>query len=138
MTCPSIRPETAEYRDLLRTLSTRSDAAHMVSVAEFEMAERLARETGRELYRIDLSTIISKYIGQTEKNFDGLDQEVPVGVVLIVETRETVTSSVDVLPVLHKLSERTDLIIFVIDEPKRLPDRLPTLLKAHIQSAGGG
>ncbi|EHK64595.1 ATP-binding protein [Achromobacter arsenitoxydans] len=31
-------------------------------------AEALARETGLDLYRIDLSAVISKYIGETEKN----------------------------------------------------------------------
>jgi len=31
-------------------------------------AERMAKEIGAELYRIDLSMVISKYIGETEKN----------------------------------------------------------------------
>ncbi|WGJ89707.1 ATP-binding protein [Achromobacter mucicolens] len=31
-------------------------------------AEALARETGLDLYRIDLSAVVSKYIGETEKN----------------------------------------------------------------------
>ncbi|MNQ63206.1 ATP-dependent zinc metalloprotease FtsH 3 [compost metagenome] len=31
-------------------------------------AEVLARETGLDLYRIDLSAVVSKYIGETEKN----------------------------------------------------------------------
>ena len=33
-------------------------------------AEVLAAETGRDLYRIDLAGIVSKYIGETEKNLD--------------------------------------------------------------------
>ena len=33
-------------------------------------AEFLAAETGRDLYRIDLAGVISKYIGETEKNLD--------------------------------------------------------------------
>ena len=33
-------------------------------------AEVLARELGRDLYRVDLSKVISKYIGETEKNLD--------------------------------------------------------------------
>ncbi|MBW2482999.1 MAG: ATP-binding protein [Deltaproteobacteria bacterium] len=33
-------------------------------------AEALAAETGRNLYRIDLAGVISKYIGETEKNLD--------------------------------------------------------------------
>jgi SpoVK/Ycf46/Vps4 family AAA+-type ATPase len=31
-------------------------------------AQMLAKELGRDLYRVDLSKIISKYIGETEKN----------------------------------------------------------------------
>jgi SpoVK/Ycf46/Vps4 family AAA+-type ATPase len=31
-------------------------------------AQMLARELGRDLYRVDLSKIVSKYIGETEKN----------------------------------------------------------------------
>ena len=33
-------------------------------------AQVLARELGLELYRIDLATVVSKYIGETEKNLD--------------------------------------------------------------------
>ncbi len=39
-------------------------------------AEALARETGLELYRIDLSRIVSKYIAETEKNLDRLFESV--------------------------------------------------------------
>lgn len=31
-------------------------------------AERMAKEIGADLYRIDLSMVVSKYIGETEKN----------------------------------------------------------------------
>ena len=33
-------------------------------------AEVLAAETGLDLYRIDLASVVSKYIGETEKNLD--------------------------------------------------------------------
>ena len=35
-------------------------------------ATLLARATGREVYRVDLSTVVSKYIGETEKNLAAL------------------------------------------------------------------
>jgi len=41
-----------------------------------EAAEALARETGLELYRIDLSQIVSEYIAETEKNLDRLFQSI--------------------------------------------------------------
>jgi SpoVK/Ycf46/Vps4 family AAA+-type ATPase len=31
-------------------------------------AEVIAHELGMELYKIDISTVVSKYIGETEKN----------------------------------------------------------------------
>jgi SpoVK/Ycf46/Vps4 family AAA+-type ATPase len=38
-------------------------------------AEIIAGELGLDLYRIDLSTIVSKYIGETEKNIERIFQE---------------------------------------------------------------
>ncbi len=35
-------------------------------------ASLLGRVSGREVYRVDLSTVVSKYIGETEKNLAGL------------------------------------------------------------------
>ena len=45
-------------------------------------AQTLARDMGRDLYRVDLSSIVSKYIGETEKNigrvFDAAEAADPV------------------------------------------------------------
>ncbi len=38
-------------------------------------AEIIAHELGLELYKIDLSSVVSKYIGETEKNLDRIFQE---------------------------------------------------------------
>src|SRR5205823_3574031 len=38
-------------------------------------AARLAEETQKEIYRIDMSTIVSKFIGETEKTIDKLFAE---------------------------------------------------------------
>ena len=37
-----------------------------------QAAEVLAKETGKELHRVDLSQVVSKYIGETEKNLQKL------------------------------------------------------------------
>ena len=34
----------------------------------FAVAQNLAHELGSDLYRVDLRAIVSKYIGETEKN----------------------------------------------------------------------
>jgi ATP-dependent Zn protease len=38
------------------------------SKQQMAVAQMLAKELGRDVYRVDLSTIVSKYIGETEKN----------------------------------------------------------------------
>lgn len=47
----------------LATLFTGASGAGKTMAAEV-----LARETGMDLYRIDLSAVVSKYLGETEKN----------------------------------------------------------------------
>ncbi len=42
-------------------------------------AEIVARELGLDLYKIDLSTIVSKYIGETEKNLERIFSEAQSG-----------------------------------------------------------
>ena len=41
-------------------------------VGKTASAEFIAAETGRSLYRVDLSSVVSKYIGETEKNLKKL------------------------------------------------------------------
>ena len=38
-------------------------------------AEVIAHELGLDLYKIDLSTVVSKYIGETEKNLERIFSE---------------------------------------------------------------
>jgi SpoVK/Ycf46/Vps4 family AAA+-type ATPase len=49
-------------------------------------AQALAKELGRDLYRVDLSAVVSKFIGDTEKNlrriFDGAEES---GAVLFLD-----------------------------------------------------
>ena len=42
------------------------------TAGKMNAAARLANETGKDLYRIDLSYLVSKYIGETEKNLSRL------------------------------------------------------------------
>ena len=42
-------------------------------------AEVIANELGRELYRVDLSTVVDKYIGETEKNLSRIFAEAEKG-----------------------------------------------------------
>ena len=49
-------------------------------------AEAVAHEMGRDLVRIDLATVVSKYIGETEKNLDRLVAAVdPQGSILLFD-----------------------------------------------------
>jgi SpoVK/Ycf46/Vps4 family AAA+-type ATPase len=47
-------------------------------------AEVLARELRLELYRVDLSAVVSKYIGETEKNLKGVFDAAEEGGVLLL------------------------------------------------------
>jgi SpoVK/Ycf46/Vps4 family AAA+-type ATPase len=52
-------------------------------------AEAVARDLGRDLYRVDLNRIISKYIGETEKNLDRLfNAAKSAGVILFFDEAE--------------------------------------------------
>ncbi len=49
-------------------------------------AEALARELGQDLYRIDLSAVVSKYVGETEKNLaEAFDEAERGGAVLFFD-----------------------------------------------------
>ena len=52
-------------------------------------AERLAAELGRDLHRVDLSSVVGKYIGETEKNLRTvLAAAEEAGAVLLLEEGE--------------------------------------------------
>ncbi len=48
--------------------------AHLV-LAKHLTASLLGKSTGREVFRVDLSSVVSKYIGETEKNLASLFQK---------------------------------------------------------------
>ena len=65
----------AESR-LLALWDTGSQSRPRALAQAAEAAEALARETGLELHRIDLSKIVSRYIAETEKNLNRLFESV--------------------------------------------------------------
>lgn len=68
----------AEIKTWLQQPSLKSKDAKGLSIlfegaqdsGALNAAEMLAKETGKPLHRIDLSTVVSKYIGETEKNIE--------------------------------------------------------------------
>lgn len=61
-----------------RALNTRGLAALFAGVSgtgKTMSADVIGHELGLELYRIDLSTVVSKYIGETEKNLSSIFDE---------------------------------------------------------------
>lgn len=59
-----------------REIATPYATLMILDVASFNQrqtaARDLAKKLGKTLYRIDLASVISKYIGETEKNLDAL------------------------------------------------------------------
>jgi SpoVK/Ycf46/Vps4 family AAA+-type ATPase len=87
MTSPRLRHELQEIIQRLRevpelieewaSLETASPGTLVLfdgpnGTGKTKAAEMLAKETGRELSRVDLDSVVSKYIGETEKNLRGL------------------------------------------------------------------
>ena len=66
----AIRARRSATTAVLSGLDTESAA---------EAAAALANELGRELYRVDLSRVVSKYIGETEKNLARLFDDAEAG-----------------------------------------------------------
>jgi SpoVK/Ycf46/Vps4 family AAA+-type ATPase len=64
--------ETLEQR--IAALEGKCSPRHILYVgprrARAAAAAALARTEGRDLYRVDLAALVSKYIGETEKNLD--------------------------------------------------------------------
>lgn len=66
-----------EMTDYLRKdrLVSRTSLIVMMGSSSYQMktaAAELAKKLGKRLYRIDLSSVSSKYIGETEKNIDAI------------------------------------------------------------------
>jgi SpoVK/Ycf46/Vps4 family AAA+-type ATPase len=110
-------------------------------------AKVLAHDLGVELYRIDLSAVVSKYIGETEKNLRRIfDQAETAGAVLIFDEadalfgkRSEVADShdryadIEVAYVLERLESYRGLTILRVsaraDVPRPLRKRLDLTIK---------
>lgn len=67
------KPQEAAMRQIISSSGQAQPVNVVFSGNEPEMrsaAEQLAKETGRKLYRVDLNEVVSKYIGETEKNLN--------------------------------------------------------------------
>jgi SpoVK/Ycf46/Vps4 family AAA+-type ATPase len=73
---PVVRRQLTGVVSAVKTIAPSSGATTVLltgaSADSTAAAQAVAHETGRDLYRIDLSGVISKYIGETEKNLDRL------------------------------------------------------------------
>src|SRR5438552_308575 len=63
----------SQGRDNVKKRAARRKKAERLALAKNRMsalvaARTLARDLGKDLYRVDLSGVVSKYIGETEKN----------------------------------------------------------------------
>lgn len=67
-----IRNEIVERARAERTAATIILFSGAGKTGKRETAETVAKDLGRELYVVNLSKVVSKYIGETEKNLDRL------------------------------------------------------------------
>lgn len=106
----------------------------------------IARELGKELYRIDLSKIVSKYIGETEQHLAILFEEAKAGDVALLfdeadslfAKRTEVKSSVDRYAnletnfLLQKIEEFEGLILLTTNFPESIDEAFMRRLKFKI------
>jgi SpoVK/Ycf46/Vps4 family AAA+-type ATPase len=71
---PVVREQLASVADAVKAVAaTKVPTTLLLTGASADAAaaaHAVAHDTGRDLYRIDLSAVVSKYIGETEKNLD--------------------------------------------------------------------
>ena len=75
----------AQLRRVTRTKAARKDVLLFAGQSSTIAAQALAKELGLDLFRVDLSRVISKYIGDTEKNLDRLFDAADKGGVLLID-----------------------------------------------------
>ena len=102
--------------------------------AKARAVEVLATEMHRALYRVDLSKVISKFIGETEKNLDGVFLSVTAAQVILYfdeadalfGNRTDATSSrdryanADLSNLLHRLEQFGGLAILATNQPLKI------------------
>jgi SpoVK/Ycf46/Vps4 family AAA+-type ATPase len=134
------RVASAPARTGVTALFVGSDAATAASAAE-----ALANELGRDLYRVDLSRVVSKYIGETEKNLNRVfDAAEKAGWVLFFDEadallgqRTSVTDShdryanLDISFLLDRLENFEGLAILATNRRTSLDDAIARRIK-HI------
>jgi len=73
---PKLRQQLEGVVDTIREIDPFGGAMKILLSGSSEdaaaTAQAVAHDAGRELYRIDLSAVVSKYIGETEKKLDAI------------------------------------------------------------------
>jgi len=96
----------------------------------------LAREVGAELYAIDLAAVVSKYIGETEKNLDRLfDEAAAASAALFFDEADALFgkrsavadahdryANIEVAFLLQRLEQFDGLVVLATNLPKNLDD----------------
>ncbi len=113
-------------------------------VVESSVAQGVADDLGRELYRIDLSQIVSKYIGETEKNLGRLlDASEARGAVLFFDEADALfgrrggrgDEAIDVEWLLLRVAAIDGVALFASRRPRKLDRDLQRRALAIVESA---
>jgi SpoVK/Ycf46/Vps4 family AAA+-type ATPase len=142
-------------RELDRLVSTLKDepgeAATLVILSgastdqKSVTAEAIATQLDRALVRVDLSAIVSKYIGETEKNLDRLfDDATRSGAVLLFDEADALFgnrsavrpsgdrfASVETNDLLQRLDAFSGIVVLVVNDPKPAREQAAKLRRAR-------
>jgi hypothetical protein len=76
---PVVRQQLTSVVGAMKTAAPTTTATTVLltgaSADSAAAAQAVAHDMGRQLYRVDLNTVVSKYIGETEKNLNALFEQ---------------------------------------------------------------
>ena len=110
-------------------------------------ASIVANELGRDLYKIDLSNVVSKYIGETEKNLSRIFREAETSNAILffdeadalfgkrseVKDAHDRYANIEVAYLLQKMEEYTGIVILATNMSKNLDDAFARRMQHTIE-----
>jgi len=87
-------------------------------------AVTLATQLGRDLYRVDLTEVVSKHVGETEKNLRRVFASArKAGAVLLFDEADALFGKRGVAPLLKRIQRFDGLVLLATNRRRRNPKR---------------
>jgi SpoVK/Ycf46/Vps4 family AAA+-type ATPase len=139
--------DLAQVRAITATANarTRSKALLLSGSNAAAAAESIARELGRDLFRVDLAAVVSQYIGETQKNLDRLFAEAEANDAILffdeadalfgrrseVKDAHDRYANIEIGYLLQRIEEHRNLVLLVSKSRLTLPVALQRRLSVY-------